>query len=382
MKPKRASLASAALLCAAVLTSCTTVTRVAPAPAPQNAESRADLATGSNLPQPVTESSLLSCEPAADMTPSCGYRNPEDLVQVPGTDLLIVSEMGEFMADSPGGLSLLDLASGGRSVLKISWDAPANSWGEDSCPAPDIAAFSPHGIDLTTRDDGAVALLVVNHGGRESVEFFAVEASGDLAWQGCALPPQDPFINDVAARRDGGFYITHMWDKASSFETIVAMLQSGRPTGWVWAWTPAGGFSKVEGSQALMPNGIALSPDQTTLYVNAYFGNETAAFDLDSGQRLGRIAVRQPDNVSVDTDGRLWIASHQHDPIGQACTQVSAGPCLLPFQIVTADPASFESSIALEHDGAPMGYATVALKVGDSLYLGSAHGDRIVRVDL
>jgi hypothetical protein len=36
------------------------------------------------------------------------------------------------------------------------------------------------------------------------------------------------------------------------------------------------------------------------------------------------------------------------------------------------------SEVVHAQDGAPMGFATVALKVGDRLYLGSAHGDRVV----
>ena len=33
-------------------------------------------------------------------------------------------------------------------------------------------------------------------------------------------------------------------------------------------------------------------------------------------------------------------------------------------------------------DGAPMGAGTVGLRVGDELFIGSYHGDRILRVNL
>lgn len=350
--------------------------------ADSNADARASLAAGSDLLQPVTEQSLLSCEVMAGMTPHCGYQNPEDLVQIPETPLLIVSEMGEFMADTPGGLSLLNMNSGARETLAIDWSATDASWGEPGCKAPDVAAFSPHGIDLVTRDDGAVALLVVNHGGREAIEFFAVAPSGDLSWRGCALPPDDPFINDVAARADGGFYATHMWDKSGSFEETAAALQAGKKTGWVWAWMPADGFSRLPNSDDVMPNGIALSADGKRLFVNVYMGNRAFALDLGSNTRVAELQLRQPDNVSIDDDGMVWIASHQHDPIGQACTQVTAGPCLLPFQVVRADPNSLEAEVIIDHDGPPMGYATVALRVGNRVYLGTAHGDRIVSLEI
>ena len=105
------------LLCACLLLASCGQESEAPAPSAQNSASetpapaaadnageRAELAAGSALPQPVTNQALLSCEPMDGWTPHCGYQNPEDLVQIPDTELLIVSEMGEFMADTPGDL--------------------------------------------------------------------------------------------------------------------------------------------------------------------------------------------------------------------------------------------------------------------------------------
>lgn len=346
------------------------------------ADERTALAANTALPQPSTEIALLDCQRRAAMDPYCGYQNPEDLVHLPGSSYLIVSEMGEFMADAPGALSLLNLITGQREPLAIDWAGDAQNWGDAECAKPNVAAFSPHGIDLVQRDDGDLSLLVVNHGGREAVEFFSVAASGDLAWRGCAIPPGDPFINDVAGRKDGGFYVTHMWDKTASFEATVAKLSNGEPTGWVWSWTADGGFVRLAESDDLMPNGIALSGDHSTLYVNVYMGNKTYALDLAEEKRIAEIQLRQPDNVTIDDEGFLWIASHQHDPIGQTCAQVTDGPCLLPFKIYKVDPTAFSTETVLDHNGSPMGFATVALKVDDRLYLGSAHGDRVVSVQL
>ena len=102
---------------------------------------------------------------------------------------------------------------------------------------------------------------MVNHGKRESVEFFEVtqtDQGWQLTWQGCATPPGDPFINDVAALKDGGFLVTHMWDKTTAFDEVVRMLFAGEKTGWVYEWQREQGFKKVLESDALMPNGIAV----------------------------------------------------------------------------------------------------------------------------
>jgi len=337
-------------------------------------------AAQSGLPQPKTEPDLLTCQAMNGMSVHCGYQNPEDLVLVPSGDALIVSEMGKFMLDAPGRLSMLDIGTGERRMILIDWTGADSTWGDERCGAPDVAAFSPHGIDLITRPDGLHQLLVVNHGKREAVEFFELlhqEGSWSLVWRGCALPPGDPFINDVAALLDGGFLVTHMFNKSMPFEKVIEQFMNGESIGWVWAWQRDSGFSKLAESNLVTPNGIAVNSDHSKAFVNDYLGNKTVRIDRASGEIDGSVEVQQPDNVTVDDGGYLWIASHQHDALGQTCDAVTAGPCLLPFDVIKVDPASMKSEVVLEENGPPMGYATVALKVGDRVFMGSAHGDRV-----
>ncbi|MBT5683795.1 MAG: hypothetical protein HOJ11_02240 [Gammaproteobacteria bacterium] len=345
------------------------------------AEGRTALAEASGLFQPVVVHELLDCQSSTDMEVYCGYKNPEDLVVLPDKKYLVVSEMAEFLTDAPGTLSLLNLDTGERELLPVAWAQPEMVRGDVTCPAPDSAAFSPHGIDLTQLEDGTLQLLVVNHGKRESVEFFEVtqtDQGWQLTWQGCATPPGDPFINDVAALKDGGFLVTHMWDKTTAFDEVARRLFAGETTGWVYEWQREQGFKKVLESDDLMPNGIAVNAENTKIFVNIYFANKTIKIDRDSGEREGEFAVQQPDNITVDDEGNLWVASHKNDPIGQTCAMVSEGPCLLPYEVIKADSETMQADVFLSQNGAPMGYATVALKVGDRLFMGSAHGDRVV----
>lgn len=325
------------------------------------------------------------CSAENGMTPVCGFRNPEDLAVVPGGEMLLVSEMGAFLTDAPGALSMLDIAAQQRRGIDIDWTAPdaAERWGEADCPGPRIERFSPHGINLMTRGDGRHQLLVVNHGD-ERIEFLELTGAGtdwQLRWRGCATPPGDPFINDVAGLPDGGFVTTHMWDKGTPFEALVERLEADEPTGWVWHWRPASGFRKVPGSDELMPNGITAGPDGRTIFVNIYMGKRTVRIDLASGAEEGAFSVPSPDNVVYGADGQLWVASHLNDPIEESCEAGHAGPCLLPFQVLRADPETMEAEVVFRHEGEPMGFATVALPHAGRIWLGTASGDRLASIE-
>ena len=338
------------------------------------------LALKTGLSQPKVAKETLDCQSTHDMKVYCGYKNPEDLVLLPNGKHILVSEMAEFLSDAPGNLSLLNLETSEKEFLEIDWSR-RSTIGDASCPSPNISAFSPHGIDLVRLSDGTLQLLVVNHGHRESIEFFEVIRSDNrwqLVWRGCAIPPGDPFINDVSALKSGGFLATHMWNKTTPFEEVARKLLSEELSGWVYEWQRDTGFSKVPGSNGSMPNGIAVSSNNEKIFVNYYFGNKTVKIDRKTGIREGNFWVQQPDNITVDDEGLLWVASHNNDPIGQTCALVTEGPCLLPFKIVRADPERMESEVILSQYGPPMGYATVALKFGDRFFMGSAHGDRVV----
>ena len=322
-----------------------------------------------------------ACEEVGGVLPVCGFRNPEDLVVVPGGELLLVSEMAPFMSDAPSTLAFLDIASQRRVPAQMLWSNTSDHWGDEQCTT-EPATLSPHGIDLITRPDGRHQLLVVNHG-TEAIEFFellSVDGQWQLQWKGCAKPEDDLFMNDVAALQDGGFFVTHMWNKSMPFEEVVAKLTAGEETGWVMEWQPGSGFTKVPDSDELMPNGIAVSADNSKIYVNIYMGNKTLKLDRLTGKVEGQMAVKNPDNIVVDAEGNLWVASHLNDPVEGRCEDDHKGPCLLPFQIIKASPDDMLPHVAFSLDGPPMGYATVGLPHNGRLYFGSANGDRVASV--
>ena len=326
-----------------------------------------------------------SCEPVNGMQQYCGFTNPEDMVSFADASKLLVSEMGVFMQDTPGSLSVLDISSKQKQSIDIQWSNDGELWGDKNCSLPQVDLFSPHGIDLMTRIDNHQQLLVVNHGGRESVEFFELLQSGkkwQLHWKGCALPPNDPFLNDVAGLQNGGFVVTHMWNKNQAYPMIMIKYVLGINTGWVWEWHPQSGFKKLDGSGGLAPNGIVVNADNSQVYLNLYGDNKTVKINRLTGRIENELEVQQPDNVSIDEQGNLWIASHKHSAITQNCDNIGSGPCMLPFEIIKTEPNDMRKQVVLSHEGPPMGYATVALNVNNTIYIGSAYGDRIVSVEL
>jgi sugar lactone lactonase YvrE len=330
---------------------------------------------------------IIVCEPAADLEPICGFQNPEDLARLPDSPALLVSQFGKMDGSLPGNLARFDTQNAELQVLFRGGDAqamtPTAGWGEADCPGPPGPAFAPHGIHLTRRRNGPLQLLVVNHGGRESIEFFEVTSGGErLSWRGCALPPEDAYINSVVATPEGGFLATHMFPRSQALGALKGML--GSDTGYVLEWTPDGSWTVVPGSEAPFPNGIELSPDGKTIYLNAYMADEVRKIDRETGELRAIASVAKPDNTRWSADGsRLFVASHTGSLIDMLrCQGIEQGACTLAFEIVALDPKTLERETVLAHEGPPMGAATVALDVDGVLYIGSFKGDRLALLSL
>jgi hypothetical protein len=333
--------------------------------------------------QPVT-----SCDPVGPARPLCGFHNPEDLVALPGGASLLVSEYGGLGGEHPGAIARLDLASEARTVLYRGGDGGEKraNWGDPACPgAPD--PFAPHGIDLVRRGDGALSLLAVNHAGRESVEYFEVGDGGArLAWRGCVIAPEHGWWNEVVATPEGGFYASQMLPKRGGVGQLVELFRGAvlhRAAGYAMRWTPGEGFHPVPGTEVVFANGLALSPDGRSLYVNSSLGDGLRRVSLASGAVEAQVALPALDNLAWGSDGMLYAASLTASLLEvQACNDLAGGACPAAFEIVRVDPRTLATEVVYRGGGAPMGGGTVGLRVGDELFIGSFAGDRVLRVAL
>lgn len=324
---------------------------------------------------------IEGCEASGRIRPVCGLQNPEDLADLPWTPWLLVSQMNQ---EGAGSLLALDRELGDRVLLYPDPGvARKPGWGAEDCAQPPDP-FRPHGIDVRAEPGEPTRLAVVNHGGRDSVEFFEVGSAEDgptLTWRGCAVLPPDTWPNDVALLPDGGFVVTSSASSMESLGTVVRLLL-GLDTGEVWEWTPDGSWRAVPGSAASMPNGVAVSRDGQRVYVTAMNSKTLLAVDRDGGNPQQVSTPVAGDNLSWDGEERLvaaGILGGMTDLLG--CRNVEGAGCGLAFAVVAIDPETLALETILEHDGASaFGGASVAVPVRDELWLGSFSGDRIARV--
>jgi gluconolactonase len=128
--------------------------------------------------------------------------------------------------------------------------------------------------------------------------------------------------NDVVVAPDGGIWFT---------DPGYGYLQGFRPEpmlrDFVYRWDARSGRLEIVGDGFDKPNGIALSPDGTVLYVadsgadqangslDLSRPHEIVAYDVVGGRllasrrRFAEVAPGAPDGLKVDADGRVYCSS-------------------------------------------------------------------------
>ena len=120
------------------------------------------------------------------------------------------------------------------------------------------------------------------------------------------------YWNDVAVDGHGNVYVNRV-----DF--------TGAP-GAVHVVTPDGHVRAVAGDLAF-PNGMAVTPDNTTLIVADSYGHSLVAFDIGadgglSGRRVwAALGAGTPDGICVDVQGAVWYA----DVPNRCCVRVAEG---------------------------------------------------------
>jgi gluconolactonase len=115
--------------------------------------------------------------------------------------------------------------------------------------------------------------------------------------------------NDIVVRYDGTIYFTdppYGIQDAQRELSFMGVFRISATTGMLTA--------ERRGALTERPNGVAISPSQTTLYVGDSEANLVRAFDIGfdgvlSNPRVFIPSVAGPDGMAVDVDGNLYIAA-------------------------------------------------------------------------
>jgi len=334
----------------------------------------------------VTIAEANECKASSGYGFVCGPQNAEDLVLVPATKWIISSAM------APGAeIYLID--SNEKSWTNL-YPADAPLARQDmatygSCPgSPDPNNFVTHGLNIRPGENGHSTLYVVGHGGREAIEVFDVNANGvrpTLTWTGCVLMPEGMAANSVASLNDGSLLVTVPLHPGKT----IADAFKGELTGAIYAWSPGdNGFKIVEGTELPYANGIEVSADGQEIYVVSSVLNTLLAYSHSNPSRQLRSSSPLafiPDNLHWTSDGSLITAGMIVN--FPRCDKLQTpgefdlakfAACPRPFIVSTIDPNSMQiRNLVAGPDHESFSNATMALVVGNDVWVGTFSGDRI-----
>jgi hypothetical protein len=320
---------------------------------------------------------------AADPCPStdslrliCGPEAVEDLVRVGSTPWLIGSGMAE--GTHAGRLRLIDTAAKRwENLYPVGQTKPAHDARRfpDCRDEPDAAKFSAHGIALRDAGGGRQELMVINHGGREAVEFFAVTLPGGkpaVQWLGCVHMPADTSVNSLAPMPDGGF-VTSLFNVPS--KGGIDAVFARQVTGGLLRWSPGGKVTALPGTEVSGANGVAVSQEGRVIHMAAWGTRELVRFEWKNGQMSRRVVPLgfAGDNLRWSQDGKSLLIG------GQKFEPRPGGPASLDgWSVVRVDPDTL--AVKMLRDAGPKEFmqgVTVGVEVGNDIWIGQFRGNQI-----
>lgn len=336
----------------------------------------AALAAGRAPAQPA------SCKRSQGLHFVCGASQPEDLAHIPGTRWLIASGFSEG-----AGLKLIDTTTLTLRTWYVGGGARVRESAVGNCPSPpDPKLFNVQGISLRISTSGIHTLYATNHGGRESVEIFSVDARTDvpvLTWNDCVILPETVAANAVASFSDGTILVTEL----TRAGTTIANFVNGQKTGAVYALAPgAAAFTRLAGTELPGNNGLETAPDDSEFYVVAFGWHSVVAFsraDPSKPLRMSSAPGFMPDNIHWD-HGRLIVAGMQTDePACGGLRRIIDGVadgmrCHRGYVVAQFEPKSMTYSVIAYAEPDPeFNGVSGAVLVGNELWLSSYQADRV-----
>ena len=324
------------------------------------------------------QKNISECKSDDAISVICGVSNPEDIVVTPDNKYLLISEFGgirPYDSTKSGGFALLRLSDNKIITPKISFGK--NIWGEDSCKQNDI--FGPHGIDLVQREDGSYQLGVINHYPGETIEMFELVQKSEhdtwsFVWRGCIEVPEKYYLNDIALKKDGTFYVSHMYSRDITMTKWLITALFKKDSGVILEWNKDS-FIEIPNSEGSGPNGITLNESTNNLFISYNQGDRVVKFDLSDNKKLQTFKVESPDNIYINKDS-VWLTSLDFQP-NDAGNCIERPACSLPFSIYEIDRETFVLKNKNSFNKTVFGLPTIALPIENGIIMGSFHSDRL-----
>lgn len=289
----------------------------------------------------------------------------------------------EDIAYDPGSQVIYTGCGDGRIVRVRVNDSTVENW-VNTGGRPLGLALGPNNEIIVA--DALKGLLKVTEAGE--VKILAVEAEG-LKFK---------LTDGVDVAHDGMIYFTDASYKYSLAEFKWDLLE-GRPHGRLLSFDPSTQKIQILVPHLYFPNGVAVSPDQTSLIFCETFMRRCKRYYLQ-GEKKGRVEKfvenlpGMPDNIHYDGEGYFWIA------LAMANTYPSN--LVIRYPVLRKIMAMVEKFIrlpSLEKDGGvlevdlegtPIAYyhdpklsmVTSGVKIGNHLYCGSVINPYILRLNL
>jgi hypothetical protein len=311
-----------------------------------------------------------------------GPKNAEDFLQLGDTQWLVTSGLnGEASQKDHNGH--IYLVNHKEKTYEEFFPGATPQFKHDkemfnACPGPMKADdFSAHGLDLQLQSPGLYRLYVINHGEREAIEVFTIDAQGTkpaISWVGCIPLPEEVMANSVAILPGGGFLTTNYFDPTAP--NSIGDLIQGRISGAVYEWHPGGNVKAIHGTELSGPNGIALSQDNEWVYVTAFGTREILRFSRKKIPiTLERVKIDiTPDNIRWGDDGMLYTVGNNYVP-PEECPDP---PCRTGWSVYRVHPTTLElKRVAGVDQTAALQNGTTALVLGNEIWVGTFSGDRI-----
>lgn len=216
-----------------------------------------------------------------------------------------------------------------------------------------------HDGRLWFADWGAREVVTVDQAGRRDIVRRMSTFPFSLDW----LPDGRLLVVSSQLQRQeaDGSWVTHadLSHLAAAWNEIVVdgrgnayvnqagfdLMSGAEPSSGTIALATPDGTSREVADEVWFPNGMVVTPDNSTLIVAESYRNRLTAFDIDGDGDLSNrrvwadLGADVPDGICMDVEGAIWYA----DVPNRHCVRVREGGEVL--QTITADRGCFSCAL-------------------------------------